>query len=325
MRSSTTALAATLALLLAWAAPAAGQSDAGGRQSDAESSSEGARSTIEDPIGRLEMAETAFREGEFERLPDLLRPLLEPEPKLEEASNRIRARELLGVGLFFAAQQTTDPKERDRLTDEVRHHFLQLLRERPDYQLDSLIFPASVVDIFESVRRDNTEELDSIRRRRNTSGGNGGPSETLYIAKDVRENVYWLNYLPLGVGQYQNQQQLKGTLFGGAQLMALAYQGLAYWQIERRRLPNGQFPNPELCNCSDLQAARGWRTSQWIALGLFGAIYAGSVIDGLVNYSPRRVRIRTLDEPPPELESGSSSTGNAAKLRIGLGSVQIRW
>ena len=326
MRPPPTPLAATLALLLAWAAPALGQSEAGGGQSEGRADAGGSRPpAVEDPIGRLEQAETAFREGEFDRLPELLRPLLEPEPQLTETSNRIRARELLGVGLYFEAQQTTDPEERDRLTREVRHHFLHLLRERPDYQLDSLIFPASVVDIFQSVRQQNAEELATIRQRRDQSDGNGSPSKTLYIERGVRENVYGLNFLPLGVGQFQNQQTLKATLFGGAQLLALAYQGLAYWQIERRRLPNGQFPNPTICNCDDLQVARGWRTSQWAALGVFGAVYIGSVIDGLLNYSPTQVRIRTLDKPPPELESGSSSTGNAAKLRIGLGSVQIRW
>ena len=53
----------------------------------------------EDPQQRLSMAEAAFNRGEFERIPTLLSPVLEPRPSLESEEERIRARELLGVGL----------------------------------------------------------------------------------------------------------------------------------------------------------------------------------------------------------------------------------
>ena len=276
------------------------------------------------PVQRLDRAEEAFREGDFDKIPPLLEPILGENPALDSRDSRVRARELLGVGLYFQAQQATDPERRDTSMDAARRQFLELLRERPDYELDSLIFPASVVDLFESVRRKHSEELAKIRqkkRRQSQTASNepGSSSTTLYIERQVKDRLYIFNFFPFGIGQFQNNQPVKGALFAGGQIAGLAIHAVGFFQIESLRQPSGKFKQ------SDLQSATRWRNTQAGALIGAGALFAFSVLDALLNYQPQEVDIRTLDEPPPELSSRHSPAGKPPRVDIGFGTVGVRW
>jgi hypothetical protein len=341
--SKTVAMAALGLAALCGAGPAFAESDTGTAPSTAEQPNSpddadaGDASEPSNPDGpaddappseRLELAEVAFRNGDFGDIPPLLTPVLGDEPALRDDESIIRARELLGVGLYFEAQEATDPNRRDTLLGRSRQQFLDLLRRRPDYELDSLMFPASVVELFESVRNEHADELESIRESRARSdGANSESTETVYIERIVERRVLPLNFIPLGTGQFQNDQPLKGVLFGGGQLASAAVIGVGFWRIESLRQSNGMFRNPRVCNCDDLQTARSWRTAQWIALGSVGVLYLGSVVDGVVNYLQKddNIRIRMRDEPPPELSSTDSSAGNGPSVQLGFGSVRIRW
>lgn len=298
----------------------------GGRRNDEGGDAPESNRSIEQPSERLEAAESAFQNGDFEEIPHLLEPILEPEPRLSKVAARIRARELLGVGLYFQAQQTTDSDERDDLLDRARDQFLELLRERPDYELDSLLFPASVVEIFDSVREEHSEELQKIRetRKKRRTSLSGASSDTLYIERSVTRNIYAWNFFPGGVGQFQNGETVKGTLFAAGQVVAVGTNVFAYLQIQSLRNSEGTFQYEEGGNSPYHRASR-WRLTQYASLGVLVGVYAWSVVDGLSNYQPTEVEIRTRDEPPPELSDNSPSSGKPPTLRIGLGHVQIRW
>ena len=280
-----------------------------------------------DPDARLRRAERAFQRAQFGRLLELLRPLLTPKPVFEDADKRIRSRELLGVGYYFAAQQSPEPDRRDKLLEAARTQFWELLRERPDYSLDPLIFPANVVELFESVREHHAEQLAEIRRRRQ-SGGNDSKAagETLYIERRIEQNLFALNFFPFGVGQFQNGSPLKGSLFAGGQIAALGLQTASWVVVEGLRNANGRFNVGPNRSGGDFARARRWRNIQYAAIGAFAGVYLWSLIDALVGYKPRRVHIETLNEPPPELGSDeSSSIGKPPSIRIGWGYVHIRW
>jgi hypothetical protein len=285
----------------------------------------------QDPQQRLSMAESAFNQGDFERIPTLLKPVLEPRPILESEEDRIRARELLGVGLYFEAQSATDSERRNRLMRQARNQFLQLLKERPDYQLDSLIFPASVVELFESVRNANAEQLAALQADEEDSEYNGNNAATsIYIERYVVQNPYAVNYLPFGAGQFQNDEPAAGALFAAGQGVGLAAHITGFIVIESLRQPDtGKFTTDG--SPSDYDRARAWRGAQIAGLSLFGGLWLWSVIDALVKYEPRDVRIRTLDEPPPELrdspeaERGQTRRSTSPKLGFGLGSLRIEW
>jgi len=273
------------------------------------------------PADRLKRAERAFENGEFERIPPLLEPLLEPNSTFENAERRIRARELLGVGFHFEAQQASRAARRDILTRKARKQFLELLRERPGYELDSLIFPASAVDLFQSVKENHSEELAERRASGSPAANRAGSGgvQPLYIEREVERHLFIWNLVPGGAGQFQNRDPLKGILFGAGQLAAVGVSAAGAARIQ------SLCPGLECSSETDFESARQWRNVQIAAWGGFGLLYAISVVDAILNYKPREVHIRTLDEPPPELSEGGGSTGNGPDVRIGLGGVRIRW
>ncbi len=275
----------------------------------------------DDPEERLARARSAFNKTDYGILVPLLQPIDVDASLLKDPADLIAARELLGVGFYFIAQQSIDSVERTELIDAAREVFLRLLRSKPDHQLDQLIFPASVVELFESVREANSEELDAIVRSQNPSNGNG-ETQTLYIERESVRGVYWLNFMPFGIGQFQNGQVAKGTAIALLQGAALAVNIASYWSIVPLRNENGRFD----CasgeqNCNYANALR-WRRNAYIGLGAFAGIWVLGVIDSLVNFETERVRIRTLDAPPPELVNPDAGTD--FRLPLGL-SIQLDW
>lgn len=276
-----------------------------------------------DPARRVQMAEEAFHHADFELLRPLLEPVLENGTDIADPALRLRARRLLGVGLFFEAQQVADADHRAELLARARGYFLDLLLEDPDENLDPMIFPASVVELFEDVRQEHTAELEAVlAARQQAPRAQSYEMQTLYIEREVRANHLVLNFFPLGIGQFQNRSPIKGTLFAAGQIAALTVNVLSYYMIERLRGEGGFFRTDTDNRGGDYALALGWRNAQFSALGAFGALYGWSIIDGLVNFEPFYIHIRTLDGAPPEL----ASSGSGQPAGHGLGwSVKLRW
>lgn len=300
-------------------APSGGEADA--QPAVAKSAPE--HNFPDDPAQRVERAERAFENSDFDLLDPLLEPLLVPESVFDEPSLEIRARTLYGIGLYFDAQQVTDAQARQKLLEGAEAQFLEILRTDPDHSLNPLIDPASVVELFESVKEEHAAELDKIRAARapsNTAGGQQG-LQTVYIEREVGFFAYGVNFVPFGMGQFQNGETFKGAFFASTQAAALGLNVASYWMIESLRSPNGYF-EPGSGNAAD--QAFQWRTAQYVGIGLFAGLYLWSVIDALLDYQPTRVRIRTLDEPPPEL-GGGETDDNGASFQIGWGGVGVTW
>lgn len=105
-----------------------------------------------------------------------------------------------------------------------------------------------------------------------------------------RSNFYY-NLIPLGVGQFQNDQTGKGLAFlfsqlgfGGASVGIWVFQGLRYG------FRNGKVPTEELDAAETLQAIQIGTGA--IALGLI----AWGVVDAFVYYEPTRSRKLRPDE-----------------------------
>ncbi len=279
-----------------------------------------------DPTTRLAMARHAFNTAEFDILRPLLEPLLNPQSLLDDLLDRQEARQLLALGLFFEAQQVPDASQRRTLLRAVRGYFLSMLREQPDYTLDSLIYPASIVEIFENVREENREELHSIRAAQNAENFAEAPVDLqmLYIEREVQNNHFALNFFPFGVGQFQNNSNVKGTLFAISQGLALAINITSYLMIEYLRGPDGHYETSSTTRGGNYAEALGWQRAQYSALGSFAALYAWSVLDGVLNFNATQIRIRTLDAPPSELNVPTLNTGNDAGLTLGW-SINWRW
>ncbi len=255
-------------------------------------------------MARLDRARQAFRNGEYGQLRPLLEPTLEPKPRYEREEARFEARALLGAGAFFEAQAAREASQRDALQRMAKAQFLALLRERPDHVLDPLIYPISVLDMFEQVREEHREELERLRRDPKLAADPG--LETIYIERMVRKRSYALNFAPFGVGQFQNGQPIKGTLFAAGQGVALAINVTSYFVIlGLRGSSSGDtfYGTGDDGVSGDYALALGWRQAMLISLGVFTALYGWSVADALWHYEPEQVlQLRTLDRPPPELQ-----------------------
>ncbi len=272
---------------------------------------------------RLARAVQAFQDADYHILRPLLEPTLEPTSKFSNAKDERKARTLLGVGLYFEAQQVTDATRRKKLLDGAESQFLAILRKDPDHSLNPLIYPASIIELFEAVKEEHADELDKIRASRADKGDGAAQHglQTVYIERDVGIHNYAVNYLPFGLGQFQNHENVQGTLFATSQVLALGLNMTSYWMIESLRSADGYYdPGPG----NAAETARNWRVMQYVGLGVFVGIYAWSVIDALVDYHPTEVRIRSLDKPPPELNAGGADD-KGPSLQIGLGGIGMAW
>lgn len=279
-----------------------------------------------DPRERLAAAREAFQRTEFALLVPLLQPLDEQPTLLGSVAERVAARELLGVGYFFLAQQTPNAEARADLTAKAKDVFLRLLRERPEHVLDQLVFPASVVELFEQVRRENAVELEALLASRD-SGPTGADLQTLYIERATTQRVWWLNLMPFGIGQFQNGDYAKGTAFALLQAGSLVFNVASYWVIvlQFQDPVTGLFEHDAGDQSSNYANALRWRRNLYIGLGSFVGVWAVSIVDALVNYELESVRIRTLDAPPPELQNDpGAQSGLESGLPLGL-SLEIRW
>ncbi|MGM0555650.1 MAG: hypothetical protein ACQEVA_04640 [Myxococcota bacterium] len=290
-------------------------SDASGDEADADDAPKS-------PQARLQLATEAYGNGQYQKLSALLEPTLTPDSKFDSVELEIQARQLYAVGLFFQAQQTTKNSERRDLLDDAEQQFLAILRHDPDYELDPLNYPASVVEVFETVREEHEEELAQIRREK---GGDNGEvaTQTFYVERARTQRLFLVNFLPFGLGQFQNEHKVAGTAFAVGQASMLALNGVAYVGVQLADR-NGDGLYNRAGPGSEFDVARQWRAVQWIALGTFSAIYVGSVIDAIVRYEPEKIRIRSLDEPPPEL-SLTPTEPLRPQVRIGIGTVLLRW
>jgi hypothetical protein len=276
------------------------------------------------PAERLERAEKAFQDADYDLLRPLLVPTLDPSSRFAKSDQEVRARTLLGVGLYFEAQQVTDAARRRELLERVQAQFLEILREEPDHAINALIYPASVVELFEAVKEENAAELDKLRALRNPANGNGPQQglKSVYIERELSHRPYAGNFMPFGIGQFQNGEQLQGSLFAGAQIAAIGLNVTSYAMIERLRDPStGRYRGGA---GNSAEQAFQWRAAQYVGLGLFVGFYAWSIIDALRDYESHNVRIRTLDEPPPEL-SAADADDKGPSLQIGLGGLGVSW
>ena len=274
---------------------------------------------------RVDEARAAFSQAEYGQLVDILGPLFPQRVNELDERARADARQLYAVGLFFRAQQATIPAQRDELLDEARATFLALLRQDPYFQLDPLLYPASVVEVFESVLSEHSDELEALREKMRPDDG-PQTIETVYIQREQERARFALVFFPFAVGQFQNDDLVKGTLLAAVQAAALALNFTSFLVVEGLRNPRGYYctdsSDSETPLCAgqgdDFTAALAWRNVMYGSLITFGLAYVVSVVDAWVNFEEYDVNIRTLDGPPPELTDQPGSGGSSLPIGFSL-------
>jgi hypothetical protein len=202
-----------------------------------------------DASAALVRASAAYEYGDMNQVVESARPVAEGLlPATSE--EQIQAFRLLGIGLYL----TNRP-----LGAETA--FTELLRKDPHARLDPTSTRPELVAFFESLRH------QQLARQRST------------------RKMYW-NFIP-PVGQFQNDDHVKGWLVLGVGVAALATAAtssilLNSWEVK----PGNLYPGHE-------RTAPQLKTVNWISCGALAATYLYGVFDGFIGYG------KPIDENKP--------------------------
>lgn len=200
-----------------------------------------------DATTALARAVAAYEYGDLNQVVEAARPVAEG---LLPASSeeQIQAFRLLGIGLYL----TNRP-----LGAETA--FTELLRKDPKARLDPTSTRPELVAFFESLRHKQIAHQRSTRK------------------------LYW-NFIP-PVGQFQNDDHVKGWIVLGVGVAAAATCATSFTLYESWKLPHNESKHPDI--------AQTLKTVNVISGGVLIAIYVYGVFDGLIGYG------KPLDESKP--------------------------
>lgn len=266
----------------------------------------------------FERGRIAFGRGEYQRAIGILRPLLYPELRLESEGEVVQAHRMLGVANLFEGRPA-----------EAKVEFRKLLELRPDYRFDPLLDPPRVVDFFNSIVKDEEDELAALEAKRRKQEAERAAqrreeAERLRVATAkvivYEQHSYLLNFVPFGAGQFQNGQRRKGLAFAGAEAgLALVSVGAFvanFWlfglQPHRACLdpqPVDAGGLPARCpdsrvDHSDEDLSRNLTRLQIVSGGLFWATAVWGAIDAVRHFQDRE---RLEIEMPPAGTPGAAS------------------
>jgi tetratricopeptide (TPR) repeat protein len=300
-----------------------------------------AASPVGQPSEAFQRGRLHYDKGEHAQAIAVLRPLLYPKVLLQFEGEIATAHRLLGIAYVY--------EKRLDLAEEEFRKFLQL---RPDYRMDPLLEPQQVVDFFNSVLTQQQTELTELERRRREAEAEEkrrlealrrGP---LVVERRFGRNSYALNFIPFGVGQFQNGHRGKGWFFaltestlGLVSLGALTTNLALYGFNPRttcvdnpapgaraegktvRGCPPGSLPDDKADRAAlltQIQVASGilfWGTALW------------GIIDAVVHFQPevslsgqdapqRTARAHSFELQPMFLSGGRGEPGASLTFRF---------
>ncbi|HEY3804725.1 MAG TPA: hypothetical protein VGL61_19045 [Kofleriaceae bacterium] len=235
------------------------------------------------PSEQLDMARDAYRNGQYSVALPLFNALLyPPPPRLASQRDLTDAYLALGVCRFETGDAAGAKRE-----------FEQALELDSEITIDPLIVSDQAVrDAFNETRLDikareraEAEAKHRAELRQIRNGMVGVEPHSLAVA-----------VLPFGLGQFQNNQPVKGTVFAAAQGATFATSiGIWYYLVNQYGIRSTHVPLADASTALWLQ-----RTEIGTGIAFFG-LWAWSAIDAYRHYKPS-TQVE-LDESllPPEL------------------------
>lgn len=228
----------------------------------------------------LQFSEDAWVFGDYDLVVETLRPVLFPSPPPIAEDSLVRAYTRLGSAAFYEQE-----------IELARACFLDLLRLQPAHELDRLLFPAQVIQVFEEVRRANAAELGV--QEDVPSPGDG---RTVYLLRSSSTQSRLVSALPFGYGFFVRGRDLEGTLYLVSESSLAVASGWLFALNELERGSDGLFDDGGL-------ARRRQRAHVGTGIG-FLVLVAANMAHGLLTHEREtNVRFQSLDEPPDELDA----------------------
>ena len=244
---------------------------------------------------RITEAEAAFRVQNYARVVELLQPIAN-HPRIVGSAAQRQIFEWLGTSHWF-----------DGAHDAARLVYTNLIRRWPDHRLNRLVYPAELINFYDT-RRQDLINLGVIKR----------DTREYVVREIVIDDTPWPVYFaPFGIGQFANHEPGKGTVIAILQGLGLATTIATWFAIEDLKV--GDTNN--ILENHDAEV-RVLNITYFAGLGLFLASYGFSVVDGFLQRPPtRRTKLRREyfdaddfeDVPPPAINLTPAASG------VGLG------
>ena len=293
-----------------------------------------------DAVSDLEKAHNAYVAHKYDDAEARLRALLDPNAgTLKDADNIADARMYLGASLLAHGKKA-----------DAEVVFEQLLRDKPDYQPDSLRVTLQAIDALIDVRSRMREELASIQAERVRQAQEQKAKadaerqkaalrlamlETLASQETVvQTNSRWIALLPFGVGQFQNGQTALGWTFLASESLLVV--GSAISQLVN--IYNVNQMNDAIKSGST--TANGYHSRAYAAFVTTNSFTAGfalvaiaGIIHAQATFVPEHVQVRARPLPPISLSpivlpllgrgapegAGRAAGATAAGALVGVG------
>jgi hypothetical protein len=221
------------------------------------------------PAQELDDAREQFRAGKFGDAAKALNYLLYPNPRLSQDDDLIEAHVLLGVSAF----ETGDRKTATRELEEA-------LFLNPDVTLDKLLFSERAREFFDDVKQDYEEREAAAAEARALAERAAELQAALDAMVVIEKRPYYINFIPFGAGQFQNEQRGKGLFFAVSQGVTGGLSaGIWLYLVGEYGLP-GKVPREEATRARNLQGV------EIVAGGVCLGLMAWGIVDSLVNYKP---------------------------------------
>lgn len=238
------------------------------------------------PEQRLNNAESEFRQHNYRRSLEVLRPLLYPRPLLSGIDDVHRARELLGASHWHLDEH-----------DEAEKEWQYLLIQRPGLKLDVFSYPKPLRDYFDTVRS-NLIAQGVISAAQELTPDKKQPETVLRITEVYAQRNRVTAFLPFGIPQFEAGADEWGYFFAtthSISALTAISTGLAYSFMT--------FQNPRGYSVQDQPTAQAIWLTAIISGAAFVALATWGAIDGNARYEKEVLISRT-----PTLERVGDST-----------------
>lgn len=255
---------------------------------------------------RITQAEAAFRVQNYQRVVDLLGPLI-GHPKLAGRPEHVKVLEWLGAAHWFTGAR-----------DAARLAFGQLLTDEPFHQLDPFIYPEELIADFE-VRRQQLIDAGVIPEKPDPEHGPNVPREVL-IRTVTQHDTPTIAYLvPFGVGQFANDEDGKGATFAALQGIGVVTMAAGWLGVESLKVGNTKGIHQ-----ADKGQADTFNALWFVGVGVFVASWSFSIVDGLANrrtapHTEERLEKLAPGELPPAAPPQVILGPGPGDLGVGVG------
>lgn len=254
------------------------------------------------PAQDLLAARDAFRAGACDRAMPLLEYLLYPHARLASTDDLVEAHLLFAACHFDAGNNRNATKE-----------FEEALYLDMETTLDDVFFTKEAIEFFDDVKQRVKEKAEQDAINAKLAAERDAALQALANTVVIERRAYWINFLPLGAGQFQNGQANKGTAFFISEaVLGGTSMGIFLWQWQKYGF-GGQVPR------EDAGLVRRMQQIQ-VGTGLAAlALMAWGIVDALINYEPTKKVETDPSLLPPELRDAlpkNEADSDASSLRL---------